>query len=86
MSDTGEFVCYDNKKYKLVHDKYACNGLYTFGNPPPLLIGDHIYRFKYFKTCGGQFDPVFYTGINCEDRWLTLEEIRSATRLCEIAE
>lgn len=86
MGDAGDFVCYNNKKYKLIHDKYACNGLFMLGEPPMLLLGDNIYKFKYFNTGGGQFDPVFYTGVNCEDRWLTVEEIRSATRLSVMAE
>lgn len=82
MGESADIVVYDNIKYKLIHDKYACNGLFMLGDQPPLLIGENIYKFKYFETGSGQFDPVFYEGVNCEDRWLTIDEIRNAVRLC----
>jgi hypothetical protein len=67
--------------YQIDNNNFGCNGLFSLGSPSPILIGDKIYEFLYFKSGSGFWDDVFYKGINCDNKWLSIDEIRNATRL-----
>jgi hypothetical protein len=71
-------------KYKITNDKSFCNGINSFGTPNPIMIENNIYEFKYFKTGGNMFEQVFYSGVNCEDRWISINEIRNAVPLVRV--